>query len=73
MHLRLLRGHRAGSAPQPVVNRAGLSEIAYRVGDYGRFLASMQARLSSSDYAALARLARDRATSSAWRCSTRPP
>ena len=46
----------AQETPAPVVNRAGLSEIAYRVGDYGRFLASMQARLSSSDYPALARL-----------------
>lgn len=46
----------AQETPEAIGNRPGLSSIAYRVGDYGRFFASMKARLSSSDYPALARL-----------------
>src|SRR3954466_8129347 len=42
--------------PAPVANRPGLSALAYRVGTHARFLASMQARLSSRDYPALAAL-----------------
>lgn len=33
--------------PAPVCNRPGLDAIAYRVGDYGRFFATMKARLST--------------------------
>jgi predicted phage baseplate assembly protein len=39
--------------PAGILNRSGLSAIAYRVGTHGDFLASMLARLSSSDYPAL--------------------
>jgi predicted phage baseplate assembly protein len=39
--------------PAAIFNRSGLSAIAYRVGTHGDFLASMLARLSSSDYPAL--------------------
>ena len=42
--------------PQPAVNRPGLSSIAYRVGSWATFRESMLARLSSSDYPALAAL-----------------
>jgi len=42
--------------PQALFNRAGLSAIAYRVGDYTQFKESMLAGLSSSEYAALDRL-----------------
>ena len=42
--------------PQGVLNRDGLSAIAYRIGDYARFRASLQATLSSSRFAPLARL-----------------
>src|SRR4051794_3524155 len=45
-----------GLTPAPVANRPGLSALAYRVGTHARFLASMQARLSSRDYPALAAL-----------------
>jgi len=46
--------------PVPVANRPGLPAIADRAGDYGGFLSSMRARLSSPAYPALARLtARD--------------
>jgi baseplate J-like protein len=46
--------------PSALENRAGLSNVIYRVGDYARFMDTMTARLSSSDYPALARLtARD--------------
>lgn len=41
------------STLQPVKNRPGLSAIDYRVGDHGRFKASMLARLASSAYPAL--------------------
>jgi baseplate J-like protein len=48
--------------PSAPSNRAGLSSVTYRVGDYARFMDTMVARLSSSDYPALARLtARDEA------------
>ena len=47
--------------PIQVRNRPGLSAVAYRIGTHGDFLAGMLARLSSSDYPALARLrTRDR-------------
>jgi hypothetical protein len=39
--------------PQLIDNSPGLSQIAYRVGDWSAFKASMLARLSSSDYPAL--------------------
>ncbi|NWF44497.1 putative baseplate assembly protein [Hydrogenophaga sp. D2P1] len=42
--------------PARVHNPPGLSAIAYRVGRHGDFLASMQARLSSTDTPALAAL-----------------
>jgi hypothetical protein len=44
------------STPSNTANRPGLSELRYRVGTYASFLASMQARLSSRDYPALAGL-----------------
>jgi predicted phage baseplate assembly protein len=40
----------------PVQNRPGLSAIAYRVGDHGRFKASMLTNLSASAFAPLGRL-----------------
>jgi Baseplate J-like protein len=42
--------------PQGEYNRAGLSSIAYRTGIWATFKQSMLARLSSSDYPALAAL-----------------
>ncbi len=36
--------------PQPIVNRPGLSALKYRAGTHGSFLATMQARLASSDF-----------------------
>jgi hypothetical protein len=42
--------------PQGISNRGGLSAIAYRIGDYPRFRASLQASLSSSKFAPLAQL-----------------
>jgi hypothetical protein len=42
--------------PQALFNRAGLSAIAYRIGDYAQFKETMLAGLSSSEYAALDRL-----------------
>jgi predicted phage baseplate assembly protein len=42
--------------PQALFNRAGLSAIAYRIGDYAQFKESMLAGLSSSEYPALDRL-----------------
>jgi hypothetical protein len=42
--------------PEPIYNRPGLPAIAYRAGRYQTFLASLQARLSSSDVPALALL-----------------
>lgn len=43
-------------APVVIHNRPGLSAIAYRIGDHADVLATMQARLSSQEYPALARL-----------------
>src|ERR1700760_547822 len=42
--------------PELVSNRGGLSSIAYRIGEYTQFRASLQARLSSADFPALANL-----------------
>jgi hypothetical protein len=42
--------------PEVASNRPGLSAIVYRVGTHAQFKASMLARLSSSDYAALLNL-----------------
>jgi len=42
--------------PQPTANRPGLSALSYRIGTYASFLETMLARLSSSDYPALAAL-----------------
>ena len=42
--------------PQVSTNRAGLPAVAYRVGKWASFKQSMLARLSSSDYPALAAL-----------------
>ncbi|MFI5177516.1 MAG: putative baseplate assembly protein, partial [Vicinamibacterales bacterium] len=42
--------------PMAVVNRPGLSAIAYRIGTHARFKTSMLARLSESGLPALARL-----------------
>ena len=42
--------------PLAVQNRPGLSAIAYRIGTYAQFRASLQAGLSSSDFPALAQL-----------------
>ncbi|HEY4266369.1 MAG TPA: baseplate J/gp47 family protein [Micropepsaceae bacterium] len=42
--------------PEAVENRGGLSSIAYRIGEYAQFRASLHARLSSSDFSALADL-----------------
>jgi predicted phage baseplate assembly protein len=39
--------------PVPVTNPSGLPAITYRAGDYGGFLSSMRARLSSPAYPAL--------------------
>jgi hypothetical protein len=44
------------STPQGLANRAGLSAIAYRIGEYAQFRESMLAGLSSSTYPALAGL-----------------
>lgn len=46
----------AVETPQGEANRAGLSAIAYRTGVWSSFKSSMLARLSSSDYPALAAL-----------------
>lgn len=43
-------------APVIVHNRPGLSRIAYRIGGHGEVLASLQARLSSPQFPALAAL-----------------
>ena len=55
MHLRLLRRHRRAD-PAGETNPPGLSAIAYRTGTWATFQESMLARLSSSDYPALAAL-----------------
>src|ERR1700735_1759808 len=46
----------AVEAPQAEFNRPGLPAIAYRTGTWSSFKSSMLARLSSSDYPALAAL-----------------
>jgi predicted phage baseplate assembly protein len=43
-------------APAVLYNRSGLSAIAYRIGTHSEVLASLQARLSSQGYPALAKL-----------------
>jgi len=48
-------------SPVAIVNRPGLSAIAYRIGTHSQVFASLQARLSSRDFPALAKLrTRDR-------------
>lgn len=48
-------------SPVAIVNRPGLTAIAYRIGTHGQVFASLQARLSSKDFPALAKLrTRDR-------------
>ncbi len=44
------------STPQALANRPGLSTLSYRVGTHASFFETMQARLSSRDYPALANL-----------------
>ena len=44
------------AVPQPTANRPGLPALAYRVGTHATFLETMIARLSSSDFPALAAL-----------------
>jgi hypothetical protein len=44
------------STPVGIVNRAGLTTVSYRIGEYAQFKESMLAGLSSSKYAALAGL-----------------
>lgn len=46
----------ATSTPTGLFNRAGLSAISYRIGDYGQFKESLQAGLSSSAFPELADL-----------------
>jgi Baseplate J-like protein len=46
----------SAETPLGISNRDGLSAIAYRVGDYARFRASLQALLSDSRFPQLARL-----------------
>ena len=46
----------AASTPTGLFNRAGLSAISYRIGDYAQFKESLQAGLSSSDFHKLADL-----------------
>lgn len=46
----------APATPGAIQNRGGLAAIGYRIGDYARFRASMQAALSSSTYAPLSAL-----------------
>jgi hypothetical protein len=42
--------------PAPIVNRPGLTALAYRSGTFAEFFETMKARLSSADYPALADL-----------------
>jgi hypothetical protein len=42
--------------PQAIENRGGLSSILYRIGEHAQFRASLHARLSSSEFPALAHL-----------------
>ena len=53
LHLRMLRRHQR-ETPQGECNLPGLSAIAYRTGTWATFKESMLARLSSSNYPALA-------------------
>lgn len=46
----------AASTPTGLFNRAGLSAISYRIGEYAQFKESLQAGLSSSDFPELAGL-----------------
>ncbi|HET8934756.1 MAG TPA: putative baseplate assembly protein [Polyangiales bacterium] len=46
----------AVSTPVSIYNRPGLDQIAYRIGEHGTFLETMLARLTSSDFPALAGL-----------------
>ncbi|KAA8884201.1 putative baseplate assembly protein [Nocardia colli] len=46
----------AVATPMPVANRPGLPALTYRVGTHPQFLASMRARLGSSEVPALAAL-----------------
>lgn len=46
----------AAETPQGIYNRGGLSAIAYRIGRYPQFRASLQAALSSSAFPALSAL-----------------
>ena len=46
----------AAETPQGLDNRDGLSAIAYRIGDYARFRASLHAALSSSAFQPLSLL-----------------
>jgi hypothetical protein len=46
----------AAETPQGIFNRGGLAAIAYRIGQYPQFRASLQAALSSSAFAALSGL-----------------
>lgn len=48
-------------SPIAIYNRPGLAALAYRIGTHSQILASLQARLSSKDFSALAKLrTRDR-------------
>lgn len=44
------------TTPVPIYNRPGLDALVYRVGEHGSFLETMKARLSSSEFPALAGL-----------------
>lgn len=46
----------AAETPRGVSNRGGLSAIAYRIGDYAKFRASLHASLASSKFPPLGRL-----------------
>ena len=46
----------AAGTPVGLFNRAGLSAISYRIGDYAQFKESLQAGLSSSEFSKLAGL-----------------
>ena len=56
MHLRLLRRHQRADAAGREQPARACSAIAYRTGTWATFKESMLARLSSSDYPALAGL-----------------
>ena len=44
------------ATPEPKYNAPGQSALAYRIGAYGDFKSSLQARMSSDDFPALAKL-----------------